>query len=301
MTGLQPYVSVVVPTLSRPGPLISCLDALAAQSYPRERYEVIVVDDGGRDPLDELIHRYVDTLSITLLHQANAGPGAARNAGAVRARGELIAFTDDDCEPTSDWLAAFARAHLETPMALLGGCILNSRPDNLYAETSQVVLETVYAHYNRDPEDAKFFASNNFALPAAGFRILGGFEAAFRVASEDRDLCDRWRWQGHRLRYVPEAVVRHAGRQTLLAFLRQHFNYGRGAHQYHRERAARGSGSFAQELGFHGRFLALVSDRLAARRGRRTLAILGLLGLWQIANTAGFLYAALDRRSSSAC
>src|SRR5436190_21831253 len=98
MTNL-PFASVVVPTHERGPALRACLESLAALDYPPERYEVIVVDDGGSAPLDELLDPLHGRLRVELLAQRRAGPAGARNAGVMRAGGEVLAFTDDDCRP----------------------------------------------------------------------------------------------------------------------------------------------------------------------------------------------------------
>ena len=131
--------------------------------------------------------------------------------------------------------------------------------------------------------------------PAAAFGALGGFDAGFRVASEDRDLCDRWLEAGRGLRYVPDAVVRHAPHLTLGRFARQYFNYGRGAFVYHRARRRRGGQGSATALGQHARFLVEVNRGLARRRAADRLRIRALLLLWQVANLAGYLAGALQR------
>ncbi len=80
------FFSVVVPTCGRPGPLTSCLEALARLEYPCDLYEVIVVDDGSPAPLDAVVGTFRSRVDVTLLRQQNGGPAAARNAGAGRAR-----------------------------------------------------------------------------------------------------------------------------------------------------------------------------------------------------------------------
>lgn len=290
-----PQVSVIIPTLSRPAALDRCLASLAAQDYPAARYEVIVVDDGSERPLDDVVAGFRSALRLTLLRQANAGPGPARNRGAAAASGELLAFTDDDCLPQPGWLKALARQHAATPGDLLGGRLQNHDPGNLYAETGQLILDAAYRFYAARPGPGYFFASNNMAVPAPGFAALGGFDAGFRVASEDRDLCDRWLDSGRQLRYVEDAVVQHAPQLDLVSFTRMYFNYGRGAFHYHRARQHRGNGQPATALGLHANFLREVGRGLARRRTGGRLRIGGLLLLWQAANLAGFLAGAATR------
>lgn len=285
------FISVIIPTYARPGRLRQCLTALGAQTWPRDAFEVIVVDDGSPQALDDVVDAFRPGLNIALARQENSGPGAARNRGAGIARGTLLAFTDDDCLPEEGWLEALADAHRRAPSDLLGGHTLNPDEQNLFAATSQLIVDSAYRFYNDNPSKSRFFASNNMAVPAALFQSLGGFAVDFRVASEDRELCDRCRWKGHGLRYAPEARVQHARELSLGSFISQHFNYGRGAFQFHRVRSYRRSGSLAPELRSHGSFLREVVKGVSRQKPGRAITIAGLLGLWQVSNAIGYLYA----------
>jgi GT2 family glycosyltransferase len=278
---------VVVPTRNRAAALDGCLAALAALDPPAGGFETIVVDDGGDEPLDGLVGPWRGRLELDLVRVAGRGPAAARNVGVSRARAPLLAFTDDDCRPRAGWLRALVARLESAPDALVGGRTVNGLPANAYAAASQLIVDLVYAHYNADPDGARFLASNNLAVRAAALRAAGGFDAAF-TTSEDRELCDRWRAAGGRIVLAPEAVVEHAPPLTLSRFAAQHFGYGRGAHRFHRIRARRGSGRFVDETSFHVRLPAL----LRANGGRRAPRLAGLLLLWQAANAAGFFWEA---------
>lgn len=280
----QPLFSIIVPTYGRPEQLADCLQALARLRFPREQFEVIVVDDGSTTPPDAVVARFCDHLDLALLTQAHAGPAAARNTGAARAQGKFLAFTDDDCLPAPDWLATLAARLATAPDHVIGGRTLNALPENPYAATSQVIVDTAYAHYNPDPNQARFFASNNLALPTDRFRAIGGFDAGF-TASEDRDLCDRWLHHDCRMIYAAEVVVYHAHPLTLRTFWRQHFNYGRGAFRFHQARARRGEGPFRPEYRFYRNLLGYP---FLQPRDQRRWRIAVLLVASQIANAAGF-------------
>ena len=285
-----PSVSVIVPTFRRPGELTACLKALAGLDYPRDRLEVIVVDDGGDIPLDGVVAPFRERFEVELIRQQNAGPAAARNAGASRARGEILAFTDDDCAPDPSWLRTLVEGPAAEPGCAAGGRTVNALESNPYATTSQLVTDLVYAHYNVDPGEGRFLASNNFALGARAFRSIGGFDERFRV-SEDRELCDRWRHAGRRLVYVPEAVVRHSHVLTFGGFCEQHFAYGRGAFRFHRVRGRRGSGHLMTELAFYRGLPHATRASLAGIDDGRA-ALGGLLALWQAANAVGYVWEA---------
>lgn len=287
MTGKQPSFSVVVPTYDRPGQLEACLHALARLDYPRDGFEVIVVDDGSRSPPDEVMASFRAHLHLTLLTQAHAGPARARNAGAARARGTFLAFTDDDCRPDPDWLKALAIHLARDPDCALGGRTVNALPDNLYSSASQYLIDYLYSYYNADPVRARFLASNNLTVPTERFRAIGGFDATFPgAAAEDREFCDRWIARGYRMAYAPDAVVHHAHPLTFRTFWRQHFWYGRGAFYFHRLRARRGAGRIRVEpLPFYAN---LVRYPLAQARSARAVSIATLFVAAQVANTAGY-------------
>jgi GT2 family glycosyltransferase len=286
-----PSVSIVIPTADRPAQLGCCLRALAGIDYPRERLQVLVVDDAGAADVRALCGSAHNDLRVTLIRRdRRAGPGAARNTGAAAAEGELLAFTDDDCRPERGWLWALARATGSGIAA--GGRTVNVLAGNSFAAASQYIQDLVYEHYNRDADAARFFASNNLAVPADDFRAVGGFDAAgFPFAAEDRDFCDRWQASGRRLRYSADAVVGHAHDLALAGFIRQHVAYGRGAARYQRARAARGTGRLRDDARFH-LDPALWGRTLAQRPARRAARTVALLSLWQAANAAGY---ALER------
>jgi GT2 family glycosyltransferase len=287
--------SIIVPTYNRPRQLGDCLGALARLDYARDRFEVVVVDDGGTTPLEGVTAGFRVQLDLTLLATANAGPAAARNLGAGRARGRYLAFTDDDCRAAPGWLRALGARASAVPGAMLGGRTLNALPGNLCSTLSQTVIEVAYAHYNADPDNARFFAANNLAVPADRFRALGGFDPAFGTA-EDRDLCDRWLSDGGRLVYAPDAVVHHAHALTLARLWRQHFAYGRGAHRFHRTRKRYGRKSFKIDPAF---YRALLLHPYSREGLPRAVALTGLLAAQQVANATGFLAEMLNHSRSA--
>lgn len=281
--------SVIIPTRNRPQALERCLDALAAQTMPAGSFEVIVVDDGSDPPLALDASRWATKFPLTVIQQQNTGPAGARNRGVAAAHGEFLAFTDDDCLPTPAWLESLVAALREHPAALVGGSTFNGLKDDLFAETSQLILEMVYDHFNRDPENAYFFASNNMACARENYLSLGGFDESFREASEDREFCDRWRMTGARLFGAWEAQVEHRHAQDFAAFTKLHFRYGRGAHRYKRLRAARASGGMGRDIAFHFRIPAMMWGRRKRLGPFRLAAVASLLAWWEAVNLLGFL------------
>ena len=288
------FVSIVIPTYNRPQQLTACLHACARLDYPRDRFEVIVVDDGGATPLDGVVAQFHGQLTLRLLRQVNKGPSAARNRGAAEARGDILAFTDDDCLPTEAWLQALAAKCAAAPGCAVGGRTLNALPHNPYSTASQLLASYVLTYYNAAPESARFFPSNNLAFPTERFRAIGGFDETFLTA-EDRELCDRWLHLGYRLVCVEEAVAYHAHTLNLRTFLRQHLRYGQGAFNFHVLRAHRGQHRIKVEpAAFYFNMLRYPFETVPPVKAAR-LAV--LIGLSQVASAAGLFREKARRRS----
>jgi glycosyltransferase involved in cell wall biosynthesis len=292
MTDRVPFISVIVPTYNRPEQLGKCLQALVAQDYPRDSFEVIVADDGSPRSPRHIVECHARTVDITLVTGSHDGPSAARNAGAARARGEFLAFTDDDCEPAADWLPRLAARMHRSPGHMVGGRTINALTTNIYSEASQTLIDILYAYFNPHPDAAGFFASNNIGIGAAEFRSMGGFMSSFRWA-EDREFCDRWLQSRGGMIHAPEVLVYHRHTLDFVSLWRQHFNYGRGAFLFHKERARRGSGHFRPDPFF---YLELFRYPLKRVGGVRGLMIGTLMIEMQLANAAGFLYQAVGGR-----
>jgi len=295
MSDAYPSFSVIVPTRARPRQLAACLDALAALDYPRERYDVIVVDDGSPKPPRQAVDALGGRLPVRLLEQSNRGPATARNRGAAASAADYLAFTDDDCRPAPDWLSVFARRFAAGPEVLYGGHTENSLKDNVYAETSQLLIDYLYAHYVDAGGQPRFAPTSNFAVRRDLFLRTGAFDERFPLAAgEDREFCDRWRGLGYAIRYEPEAKVFHDHRMGAREFLRQHFFYGRGAYHYWRAHAHRNAGGLRVEpASFYQRMISFPFTVSAGHPNRVGLAT--LLVLSQFANAAGFFRERLRR------
>ena len=290
-----PTISIIIPTYSRPELLRVCLRSLTFFDYPRDRFEVIVVDDGGESSSEVVAAPFCDQLEIILLRQDHSGPAIARNTGAARAKGEFIAFIDDDCAPAPGWLRALAKRFAMTPDCAIGGRTLNAIPDNLYSTASQLLIDYLYTYYKGNLNKTLFFASNNLALPADGFHAIGGFDTTFPLAAgEDRELCDRWLRRGYRMIYAPEALVYHFHTLTFRTFWRQHFNYGRGALHYHQARARLGqSGVRLEPPSFYLNMLRYPFTRTPYKQA---ILLAALLVLSQEATVTGFFWEKLNQK-----
>lgn len=205
-------VSVVVPTYRRPQLLERCLQALGAQSLPPTAYEIVVVDDGCTEDTRACVTAFAERhLSHTVRYVRPAGdhgPAIARNVGWRCAKSALIAFTDDDTVPDSDWLAqglaAFRLAWRrgERPAALSGRVRVPLSP----AERRR---PSDHQKMTLGLERAEFVTANAFVQRDALVRI-DGFDERFRRAwREDSDLQFRLMQHVGPVLACPAAVVAH--------------------------------------------------------------------------------------------
>jgi GT2 family glycosyltransferase len=195
-------VSVVVPTHNRVERLMRLLDALAAQDIG-ERFEVVVVDDLSSDDTVIRLGRWSPVASFQLKilsSEINTGPAGARNRGWRGARGEVVAFVDDDCVPSTGWLGSLV-AGLDSADIAVG----RTRPPD-----DQLHLIGPFSSYLDIGHDQSF-STCNIAYRRSVLEKLGGFdEANFSwLNGEDTDLGLRSIKAGYRDIYVAEALVWH--------------------------------------------------------------------------------------------
>ena len=215
--GRGALVSVVVPTRDRRQALERCLAALDRQTL--EPLEVIVAED-----------------------EAGDGPAAARNAGVRAAHGEIVLFTDDDCEPEPGWAAALGAAVAEHGVA--AGLTLPPPGAGATTVASQTITNHLQAWAERHGSPSPGFAPTSNLGARRSLLAEIPFDESFPAAAgEDRDWAARVRGRGLPPAFEPAAVVIHGPRLGAAGFLRQQFRYGRGAVRYRRSAAGRPPGS----------------------------------------------------------
>ncbi|HWF55895.1 MAG TPA: glycosyltransferase [Solirubrobacteraceae bacterium] len=235
---MPPQVSVVVSTFNRPQRLAALLEGLRAQTFPRKRFEVIVVDNGSGPETARVLEAELARGELplrTVRHERTLGPAGGRNSGWRLARAELVAFTDDDCVPSPEWLAAALKAAKANPHAIVQGRT-EPNPDELpgaRALTCRTVSIT---------ELSPQFETCNILYPRAVLEELGGFDEAFGLwpAGEDTDLAWRAIGRGTEAVFAPEALVRHAVvRLGWIGALRDAARWGASARMVAREPGTR--------------------------------------------------------------
>ncbi len=206
-----PLVSVIIPHLNQPDSLRICLESLAAQDWPADRTEIIVVDNGSRTLPDLAALGFPH---VRLLSEPTPGPGPARNRGIAGSTGAFLAFIDADCRADPHWLSA-AVAGLMAPdsSGVVGGDV---RIDVRNADrlTPLEAYESVFAYrqklyISRDG----FSGTGNLAMRRGVYDEVGPFGGIH--TAEDMDWGQRARAAGYPARYRPDMIVYHPARTTI--------------------------------------------------------------------------------------
>jgi glycosyltransferase involved in cell wall biosynthesis len=241
-----PFITVVMCTRNRTASLADALSSVLACDYPR--FEVIVVDNAS---INDATAQYVAQLRdprVRALAEPVPGLSVARNAGILAARGDVVAFTDDDVVVDPMWLRWFGHAIQTTPKV---GCVTGLVPGGEFRTPAQCwfdnqmnwsknLTKEVF-DITRPPVGDRLFpfhvglygAGASFAMPRSVLTELGGFDEALGAGSptgacEDNDMFLRVLAAGHVLIYEPAAVVWHRHRADMAGLVTQVRSYGLG-------------------------------------------------------------------------
>jgi mycofactocin glycosyltransferase len=216
----------VIPVLDRAEELVRCLDSLDRTDYPREKLEVIVVDDGSRDGSAQVARSRGAV--VVSSGGTRRGPAAARNVGAARARGELLAFIDSDCSASESWLVELVPQFSDQGTAAVGGKVEGMcsacAVDRYEAVMSSLSLGS-RNRFGNSGDDTFYLPSCNLLVRRSVFLSVGGFEESMHVG-EDVDLTWRLRDAGWSIAYLAAGSILHEHRSTVRSFMSRRFDYG---------------------------------------------------------------------------
>lgn len=197
---LLPYVSIVIPVLNEERYLAACLTSLVALSYPKDRHEILLVDNGSTDRTIEIARGFSD---VSIMVKENAKVGAVRNYGVQKAKGSVVVFLDSDCVVSQDWLADGVRKLMANPDTIIGGHYL-LRNDPSWLEKYWILTSS-----GRTTPRTSLLGGCIF-IPKDIFENVGGFDESLN-AGEDNDLTVRLRNEQYRVDIDPALSVVHLG------------------------------------------------------------------------------------------
>jgi glycosyltransferase involved in cell wall biosynthesis len=239
-----PSVSVIIPVYNDRSGLSRCLDVLEKQTYASDRYEVVVVDNNSDQPIDALVARYDHA---TAASEEKQGSYAARNRGLEVASGEVIAFTDADCIPQSDWLkeGVFALCGLDGK-GLVGGRVEFLFHDPNRKRAFELVEENLFLNQEASVRRRNFAVTANMLTSSEMFEVVGPFNDELRSGG-DMEWGQRAYRRGFEIAYAPEACVRHPTRKNAEAFRKKIRRVTQGQHDFRKQRG-KGIGALVRNV-----------------------------------------------------
>jgi lipopolysaccharide/colanic/teichoic acid biosynthesis glycosyltransferase/glycosyltransferase involved in cell wall biosynthesis len=215
-------ISVVIPAKNAEKNIEACLQGILAQTGIEYQLEIIVVDDGSVDQTAKLAEK----MGVSVIRQENRGPASARNTGACLAQGKIIAFTDADCVPTSEWLHHLLKPFYSSQNVVGVKGTYQTKQVSLVARFVQQEYESKYARLSK-LSAIDFIDTYSAAYRRDVFVENGGFDSAFPVPSvEDQEFSFRLARKGYRMLFVPEAIVFHTHDQNWVEYAKRKFNIG---------------------------------------------------------------------------
>lgn len=226
-------VSIIIPTHNRARLLVAALKSLAKLDYPKEKLEIVVVDDGSIDETQKEVKKLIKDFPFALwcFYQDKKGISEAKNLGIKNSKGEIVVSTDDDCLFEKDWLKKIIKPFNNPKVGSVGG------PDKAYKLDSNLAKAVSFAFSSfigsggihgrvAKVRLGKFYPMGcNMAILRKALGKVGLFELRLQPG-EDTDLNHRIERAGYKLVYAPDAFVWHRSRGSFRGLIRRFYKRG---------------------------------------------------------------------------
>ena len=284
-------LSIIIPTHNSDQTIERCIRSLTSQSFPREKFEIIVVDDGSKDQTSSLAKKAgADKVIIT----EPCFQGKSRNIGVENANGNLLGFIDSDCEAKDGWVETIIK-ELETLNAI-SGPIENGNPQSKVAWAEYFVEFCAFNEFKKR-SSIRMMPGCNIACLKESFSKAGGFSEV--PLSEDIMFSQSLRRQGFEQIFVPEMQIRHLCRTDPNKFLANHKLLGRFFVRNRKSNASDQSQLLIRNqifipIIFAGKVLKSINYSIQARKTRKFISSL----LWIIKANIVYCEGILEERKN---
>ncbi len=242
-------ISVVIASYNRASWLQKCLFSLVTQDYNPDNFEIIIVNDGSTDNTEEVLRNFQKNtlLQVKIISHENCGVSASRNRGIEEARGEIIAFTDDDCVVPPQWLSQISKqfsladnkktAGIGGPLTSLctnensfvGDFVKYLDEFNYIPVLGKIMIKPVHVSKLLGNEVIPYLRTANAAFKKTCLEEIGMFDIAFHCpGGEDPDICYRLLAKGYRFIFDKDLIVEHHTRANFSSYFHSLRNYVTG-------------------------------------------------------------------------
>ena len=227
-----PFISVIIPAYNEEKMIGNAIEAALKQSYPKDKMEIIVVDDGSTDKTCDVVSQYPVKL---FKHDKNRGDSAARNTGAKNAKGEIIATTDADDKVDKNWLINIVKHYEEANVgSVVGGSHISFDDKNWQ---QRIIGELIICgrgdDFIKNVYDTKGKVSSNKSIGSnqsfkkSVFDEIGGFDMGL-TAGMEQDIIWRIEKTGYKVVFEPSAKVYISPRDNFKKYIKQGYSHARG-------------------------------------------------------------------------
>jgi cellulose synthase/poly-beta-1,6-N-acetylglucosamine synthase-like glycosyltransferase len=231
-----PSVTVIIPIYNGESDLPDLLNCLEQQNYDRTLVEYLLVDNNSSDRTLNILRSAAEVakknnLNLRYLTEKIQSSYAARNLGIRNSSYDILAFTDADCRPQSDWLLNSIKPLIDPQVGIVVGEIIALHGNSLleqYAKRNQLMSQ----HFLLKHPFGAYGQTANIVIRKQAF-IDSGLFRPYLTTGGDADICWRIQQQGWKLEYAPDAIISHRHRATLNNFRSQFRRYGRSNYYLH--------------------------------------------------------------------
>lgn len=235
------YVSVIITCLNEEKNIRECLNTLVHQTYPKDKYEIIVADGGSKDRTQDIVYKLMQTYqNINLIVETKKGTAAGRNAGIRAANYDYIAFIDADCEAPQNWLETLVEQYQNIQLTdknviAVGGT--NIPPENVggFLQAIGIALDSYIGSFGsvqgrqfKKPMHVSSLSNLNVLYDKQKIIDIGCYDESLVSEAEDADINYRLFTAGNRFLFIPCSFVWHKMRPTPKTWLANMFRYGKG-------------------------------------------------------------------------
>ena len=220
---MKPSISIIVPTYNRKAQLEKCILSIFSQNFGKNKFEIIVVDDGSGESAESAIKKLCNEdnnqIQVQYFYIKEAGRSAARNFGASKANSDLLVFMDDDCTAERNFLSSiesFFNAHPDAAACSNKYGIEYEGSALKFPPAKGTEKQLFYSYFER------LLAASNLAVRKKAFIEVGGFTENNEIA-EDSDLAMKLLGKGFEVWSLPSMKVTTFEKFDLLQIFRKHF------------------------------------------------------------------------------